>query len=69
MVLAQRRLGDLGLRSKMLLQVHDELVFEVPKDELERLRELVLEVMPNALKLVVPLKVDIKTGETWGDME
>ena len=69
MVLAQRRLEEVGLRTKMLLQVHDELVFEAPEKELEALRELVLDVMPNALKLVVPLKVDIKTGETWGDME
>ena len=69
MVLAQRQLDETGMRSKMLLQVHDELVFETPKDELGQLRQLVLEVMPNSLKLAVPLKVEIKTGETWGDLE
>ena len=69
MVLAQRQLVERRMRSKMLLQVHDELVFEAPKEELEQLRQLVQDVMPNALELVVPLKVEIKTGETWGDME
>ena len=69
MVLAQRRLGETGIRGRMLLQVHDELVFETPRDELEQLRQLALDVMPNALKLVVPLKIEVKTGETWGDLE
>ena len=44
-----------GLKSRMLLQVHDELVFEVPEDELETMRQLVPEVMAAALKLDVPL--------------
>ena len=69
MVVMQRRLDESGARSKMLLQVHDELVFEAPKDELEDLRKLVLDVMPNAFELAVPLKVDLKSGETWGDMK
>ena len=69
MVEMQRRLNASEARSKMLLQVHDELVFDTPKEELEDLRQLVLEVMPPALELVIPLKVEIKTGETWGDME
>ena len=57
------------LRSKMLLQVHDELIFEVPQEEMEIMRELVPEVMSTALALSVPLKVDIKTGTNWGEME
>jgi DNA polymerase-1 len=69
MVVMQRRLDDSGSRSKMLLQVHDELVFETPAQEMEDLRALVLEVMPHALELVVPLRVEIKTGETWGHVE
>jgi len=57
------------LKSKMLLQVHDELVFEVPEEELETMRQLVPEVMSTALKLSVPLKVDINTGHNWGEMK
>jgi len=57
------------LTSKMLLQVHDELVFEVPEEELEAMRQLVLDVMSTALTLSIPLKVDIKAGSNWGEME
>lgn len=56
-----------GLRSKMLLQVHDELIFEAPADELEKLMELVPQVMESAVELSVPLKVDIASGDTWYD--
>jgi len=57
------------LKSKMLLQVHDELVFEVPQEELELMRQLVPQAMSTALQLSVPLKVDIKTGNNWGEMK
>jgi len=57
------------LKSKMLIQVHDELIFEVPEDELEEMHRLVPEIMATAIKLSVPLKVDIKTGTNWGEME
>ena len=57
-----------SLRSKMIIQVHDELLFEVPLDEVERLKALVKEIMENVVKLDVPLVVDIKTGPNWGDM-
>jgi DNA polymerase-1 len=53
----------------MLLQVHDELVFEAPRDELDALQELVFDEMPAAHALDVSLKVDAKWGYTWGDME
>ena len=69
MVKVQDRLERENLRTKMLLQVHDELVFEVPQDELDILHELVLEEMPAAHPLDVSLKVDAKWGYTWGDME
>ena len=69
MVRVQRRLEAEKLRTKMLLQVHDELVFEVPQEELEAIKELVFDEMPSALELDVTLKVDAKWGETWGDME
>jgi DNA polymerase-1 len=55
--------------TKMLLQVHDELIFEGPKSELDALRELVLRVMPASLHLDVALKVDVKVGKNWADME
>jgi len=57
------------LKSKLLLQVHDELIFEVPEKELEEMRQLVPQIMSTALELSVPLKVDIKTGNNWGEME
>ena len=58
-----------GLKSKMLLQVHDELIFEVPEAEMKVMTKLVVEVMSTALALSAPLKVDIKTGTNWGEME
>jgi len=58
-----------GLRSKMTLQVHDELLFEVPPEELGEMRALVAEVMPQAMKLSVPLKVEVKAGKNWGQMD
>jgi len=54
-----------GLRSRMLLQVHDELVFEVPEEEVETMRRLVPEIMETALPLDVPLKVDVSMGRNW----
>ena len=69
MVKVQDRLEREKMRTKMLLQVHDELVFEVPQDELDVLHKLVLEEMPAAHPLDVSLKVDAKWGYTWGDME
>jgi DNA polymerase-1 len=58
-----------GLKSKMLLQVHDELVFEVPDAEMSTLRKLVPSIMESAIKLSVPVKVDTKVGKNWGDMK
>ena len=56
---------DAGLRSRMVLQVHDELVFEVPPDELERMMELVRTRMENVVELRVPLVVDLGVGPNW----
>ena len=53
----------------MILQVHDELIFEVPEEEMQTMRSLVLELMPTALELIVPLRVELKAGYNWGDME
>ncbi|HEV2056604.1 MAG TPA: DNA polymerase [Methylomirabilota bacterium] len=54
-----------GFRTRMLLQVHDELLFESPEDEVPRLERVAREVMESAMALDVPLKVDIKTGADW----
>ncbi len=51
--------------SKMILQVHDELIFEVVPAELEKLKEMVIHEMTNAVKLDIPLKVDWGTGNNW----
>jgi DNA polymerase-1 len=56
------------MKTRMLLQVHDELIFEGPASEMDDLREMVLRIMPAALKLDVPLKVDVKVGKTWGEI-
>jgi len=58
-------LKEEGLRSRLLLQVHDELVFEVPGEELERMKTLVPSVMENAIRLEVPLKADVQYGANW----
>lgn len=56
-----------NLKSKMLLQVHDELVFNVVNEELEEVKELVRDLMENAYKLSVPLKVEIEYGSDWSE--
>jgi DNA polymerase-1 len=56
------------LKTKLLLQIHDELVFEVPFDEMEKVKELVREAMEGAVKLSIPLRASIETGENWGDI-
>ncbi|HLF79550.1 MAG TPA: DNA polymerase I [Dehalococcoidia bacterium] len=69
MIRLDKALEDQGMQTKMLLQVHDELIFEGPQSELDALRALVLEIMPASLQLDVPLKVDVKVGRNWADME
>ncbi|MDD5398832.1 MAG: DNA polymerase I [Dehalococcoidia bacterium] len=68
MVNLHREMKKRGMKTMMILQVHDELVFEAPPDELETIKQLVLDIMPGAMKLVVPLKIDIKVGQNWGEM-
>ncbi len=62
-----REMEKQGMRSRMILQVHDELVFEAPKDELKKLESLVRDGMTNALKLSVPVEVEVGTGPNWLD--
>jgi len=66
--IAMIRLHDIlkkDFQSKMLLQVHDELVFDVPRYELERVKPVIKETMENAVKLNVPLEVEIGVGDNW----
>jgi DNA polymerase-1 len=63
------RLRRENRRARMLLQIHDELVFEVPPEEMDEIKELVIEEMAQAEQLSVPLAVDVKTGKTWADCE
>lgn len=65
MINVQKRMEQAGLRSKMLIQVHDELVFEVVPEELETMLELIQTEMEGAEKLLVPLKVEINYGKNW----
>ncbi|HEY4304114.1 MAG TPA: DNA polymerase I [Gemmatimonadaceae bacterium] len=65
MIKIHRALPEQGLRTEMLLQVHDELVFEVPKEELEAAKALVKQQMEHAAELSVPLVVDMGEGENW----
>tara|TARA_Y100000766_G_scaffold285367_1_gene308241 strand:+ start:1956 stop:4718 length:2763 start_codon:yes stop_codon:yes gene_type:complete len=57
------------MNSKMLIQVHDELIFEVAPGELMEIGAMINEIMPNAIQLEVPVLVDIKTGSSWGSLD
>ena len=69
MIQIAERLSAEKFKSKMILQVHDELLFEAPSNELKRLSALVKECMENAHPLTVPVKVDLKAGPNWRDMK
>ncbi len=68
MIDIQRYLDAHGFRAKMVLQVHDELVFEVPDEEVAALAPVVKRLMEGAYPLAVPLEVEVKTGRHWGEM-
>ncbi|MCK4532512.1 DNA polymerase I, partial [bacterium] len=68
MVQIDSELKNKNLKSRMLLQIHDELIFEVPQEEKEVLIQIAKEKMETAVKMEVPMKVNIKTGENWGSM-
>ena len=53
--------------AKLLLQVHDELILECPKEKAKETAELVRSEMENAVKLKIPLRVSVETGKSWGD--
>ena len=62
-------LHDRELAARMILQVHDELIFELPERETPEVVELLQEIMPTAIEMVVPLKIEVKRGPNWRDME
>jgi DNA polymerase-1 len=69
MINLQKAVRERKLKSRMLLQVHDELIFEVPQPEMVEMQSLIRDRMSAAISLSVPLKVDIKSGPNWGAME
>jgi DNA polymerase-1 len=68
MINVHREMEKRNLRSKMLLQIHDELLFEMPEEEVGEMKSLVAELMSRAFELCVPVKIDIKLGRNWGEM-
>jgi DNA polymerase-1 len=68
MIRVAERLHATGSPARLLLSVHDELLFEVPREEVEPLAALVRETMEGALPLAVPLVVDVKVGDNWEAM-
>lgn len=68
MVNLHRQLAERGLETKMVLQVHDELIFDVPKEEFDEVAALVKREMEGAVRLNVPLLVDLKAGTNWYDV-
>lgn len=69
MINIQRAIGEKNLKSKMILQVHDELIFDVVPEEMETMKLLVRDHMENAVNLSVPLKVEMGTGQNWYDLK
>jgi DNA polymerase-1 len=69
MITIDRRLAEEKFEAKMILQVHDELLFEAPEKEGQRVAELVREEMENVYKLAVPLVVEVCVGPNWRDMD
>ncbi len=68
MISVDRELTERGLRSRMILQVHDELIFESPTEEIDAVKEMATRIMPKGLIMKVPLRVDLKQGRNWGEM-
>ncbi len=67
MVKVYKAFKDNNLRSKMIIQVHDELIFDVPNEELEKVKEIVTDIMDNVCELSVPLDIDIHYGKNWAE--
>jgi DNA polymerase-1 len=69
MIRIDQKLRTQNLRTKMTLQVHDELLFDVPKEEIEAASALVKQEMENVIRLNVPIVVDIGIGQNWRDLK
>jgi len=69
MVGISNKLQVTGNKTKMILQVHDELVFEIPEDELKQVAPIIKQIMETAFPLSVPLVVELKVGKNWGQMK
>jgi DNA polymerase-1 len=65
MVKVHKRLKEKNLKSRLILQVHDELIVETHKSEMADVQEIMKEIMENAVALAVPLTIDIKSGGNW----
>jgi DNA polymerase I len=68
MIAVSKEIAGRGLSSKMVLQVHDELIFEVPENEIDEMRVMVRNIMEHVVELHVPLQVSIETGLSWGEL-
>jgi DNA polymerase-1 len=68
MVRVHAAMAERGLRARMLLQVHDELLFEAPPEEVETVEQLARDIMGDALPLRVPVVVDVKSGHDWSEV-
>jgi DNA polymerase-1 len=69
MIDIHRQIKQQGLKTKMMMQIHDELVFDVPDVEMKKVVELVKDRMENVMKLDVPIRLDLKKGKNWLEME
>ena len=67
MIRVDRRMAEAGLRSRMVLQIHDELLFDCLPEEIETLRQIVVEEMEHVVELSIPLTVECNVGPTWLD--
>ena len=65
MIHIDQMMKEAGVKAKMILQVHDELIFDVPQDEIEQMKELITEGMTHAMDLTVPLTVECSVGNDW----
>ncbi|MDD4362833.1 MAG: DNA polymerase I [Atribacterota bacterium] len=69
MVKIEQQMVKNNLKSNLILQIHDELIFEIPAIELQKRKKIIKKIMENSLKLNVPLKVNFKTGYRWGELD
>ena len=65
MIAVYREMKKAGVKSRLILQVHDELVFDIHRDEVEQMKELIKKAMEGAVDLIVPMKAEMETGNNW----